>query len=138
MQQALGNGTLDLISATIHGHVHWFQALVFEKQALPVEIVVGNGGSKLDNAKMVDARAVEGMRVNGVRIERAFTSGLFGFSLMSRMPDGDYSLQSLQVGNHHDETLPSDAETLMWSTSIPAMVGRQGLRRLAGAPEIHV
>merc|ERR1711972_1099334 len=73
MQQALGSSTLDLISATIHGHLHWFQGLVFENQALPVEIVVGNGGTKLERAYMASTTSVEGLNVNGVRVERAFT-----------------------------------------------------------------
>uniref|UniRef100_A0A7S4B6Q2 Calcineurin-like phosphoesterase domain-containing protein n=2 Tax=Chrysotila carterae TaxID=13221 RepID=A0A7S4B6Q2_CHRCT len=47
MQQSLGPHTLDRVSAAIAGHMHWFEALSFENQGLPAQIVVGNAGTDL-------------------------------------------------------------------------------------------
>merc|ERR1712130_24789 len=50
MQQALkqsGPHTLDRVVASINGHMHFFEGIVFKDSKLPVQLVVGNGGTKL-------------------------------------------------------------------------------------------
>lgn len=142
LQQALGDSTLKGISAMISGHKHWFQGIVYEDHSWPMSIVVGNGGTKLETSRMkremANETAIEGLKVHGARIDKAFTSSLFGYSVMTLSEDGSYALTSLQVGNGAMGAAPE-----MWSGTIPAWwqlrsaqvaqvaQGDRGVRRLS-------
>lgn len=115
LQHAMRHTTLPGFAATIHGHVHWFQALLFEGGGLPMGIIVGNGGTSLDPGRMAEPSAGVGMTVKGVRVSKAFTSSLFGYSVLLRGEDGRHALESLQVGNRD---LPEGTPSLMWAADV--------------------
>ncbi|CAJ1432040.1 unnamed protein product [Effrenium voratum] len=97
LQQALTTSTLNGISATIHGHVHWFQGLEFS--GLPNHLVVGNGGTLLRNYTGPEHGA-SGMELvlsgRSVPVTRAFTKGVFGYSSLAL--DGSYSFTAYERG----------------------------------------
>lgn len=120
MQQALGNRTLKGISASINGHVHWFQGLSFEGGSeRPMEIVVGNGGTDVTKYSMASPSAPEGLRIGGVRLERAFTQSVFGFSMLAAAggaEGGGYHLEALRIRGSG----PSVAMASLWSSAVPS------------------
>ena len=99
MQESLGPNTLDRVSASINGHMHWLEVLSFYNDTLPKQIVVGHGGTKLiDNNVHQDALKGMWLRVgreqmySGV-IEKGITSSEgFGFGIMERDGSGDYKV----------------------------------------------
>lgn len=118
LQRALGNSTLERISAIFSGHVHWFQGIVYENHALPVQVVMGNGGTKLESQKMDSPRAIEGLTVHGARIQSAFTSKHFGYSRLTRGEDGNYDLHALTMGK--SRKLRASPAPHLWKTGIPS------------------
>jgi hypothetical protein len=70
LQQALGSNTLDRVSAVISGHQHWFQLLEFDGDALPAQLVVGHGGTKLIK-NYVNQDSLSRIRLNVGRPEPA-------------------------------------------------------------------
>lgn len=47
LQQYLDPSTLDRVSGVVAGHMHWLEVLAFENEDLPVQLVVGHGGTKV-------------------------------------------------------------------------------------------
>jgi hypothetical protein len=72
------------ISATLHGHVHLFEAIDFASSH-PATIVAGHGGDNLDNdlpnALPAGTSPAEGVRVRGIA-----HSNSFGYLVMDRGP----------------------------------------------------
>ena len=91
VQQALGSNTLDRVSAVISGHQHWFQLLEFDSDALPVQLVVGHGGTKLIN-NYVNQDSLSRIRLEVGRpelgmsatVKRGITKSKFGYGIMER------------------------------------------------------
>jgi len=128
LQQALAANpaAFDRVSAAVTGHVHFFQGLIFENHALPVSLVVGNGGTMLDSIEPSGHAALDGLGAfNGAKVQSSFSAGgVFGFSTLRRsVAGGGFDLRSIQAGNNGAE--PSE----VWATSIPAV---RSARRLQG------
>ena len=114
LQQALPTSTLDGISATIHGHVHWFQGL--DIAGLPKHFIVGNGGTLLRDYSGGEDGAT-GMELvllgKSVPIATAFSKSVFGYSSLV-LQDGNYSFRANERGK----------KEIMWETSILPFEGR--------------
>ena len=100
IQQALSKHTLDRVSAMVGGHMHWFQGLAFEDEALPAQLVVGNGGTKLI-PNLVNQAAIPTMKLEVGRdgayqgkVRKGLTASQFGFTIMTRNADGSYRFRS--------------------------------------------
>ncbi|CAB9501988.1 ser Thr protein phosphatase family protein [Seminavis robusta] len=100
MQQAMRNHTLDRVSACINGHMHWLEALEFEDYALPNQLVVGHGGTKL-----IDNYVNQDIFDGGVRLEvgknghlqgtvkSGFSQAeMVGYAVMERNDDLSYTV----------------------------------------------
>eukprot|EP00978_Attheya_sp_CCMP212_P040707 scaffold225352_cov59-Attheya_sp.AAC.3 len=99
MQQSLAANTLDRVVAMIGGHMHWLEALSFVNQSLPVQLVLGHGGTdRIPNYVDQDIFPYLQLEVgqetdNGStlfqgRVEKGMTdSRMFGFALMDRNTD---------------------------------------------------
>jgi hypothetical protein len=91
LQQALGSNTLDRVSAVISGHQHWFQLLEFDGDALPAQLVVGHGGTKLIK-NYVNQDSLSRIRLDVGRpelgmsatVKRGITKSQFGYGIMER------------------------------------------------------
>ena len=126
LQQALGNSTLDGVAATIHGHVHWFQAT--ELRGLPKHFIVGNGGTMLRSYDGM-VRGATGMDLvlpgKTVKITDAFSKSVFGYSsLVGDESIESYMLTALQRGQ-------GGHERSMWNTSFSSGVQGRFLKEVA-------
>ena len=105
LQAALQNGTmihdgtssaLDRVSVVVSGHNHALQALEFADNALPPQVTVGHGGTKLDpdeeNALSIVWSNLALQLSGGAStfpVERGIeTSAMHGFALLDRTPSG--------------------------------------------------
>ena len=101
MQESLGVNTLNRVVAAIGGHMHWLEAIQFVNDSLPVQLVVGNGGTKLIDNYVVQ-EALPGMQLKVGRKEQQYqgtirkgitSSDMFGYALMSRNDEtGNYDV----------------------------------------------
>eukprot|EP00550_Attheya_septentrionalis_P010292 CAMPEP_0198288844 /NCGR_PEP_ID=MMETSP1449-20131203/7220_1 /TAXON_ID=420275 /ORGANISM="Attheya septentrionalis, Strain CCMP2084" /LENGTH=662 /DNA_ID=CAMNT_0043987061 /DNA_START=151 /DNA_END=2136 /DNA_ORIENTATION=+ len=99
IQQSLAANTLDRVVAMIGGHMHWLEALSFVNQSLPVQLVLGHGGTdRIPNYVNQDIFPYLQLQVgqetdNGStlfqgRVEKGISdSRMFGFALMDRNTD---------------------------------------------------
>jgi len=76
----------DSVALMLSGHLHTFEAINYD-QAVPPQIVAGNGGDKLDETP----RSLKGAVFQGgtaVRVVRGLSVGGFGFLLMTKVKSG--------------------------------------------------
>jgi len=99
LQQSLGPTTLDRISGIITGHMHWLQALQFDNDSLPAQLVVGNGGTKLiqnyinqSSISYIDLYVGKPEYNIKGRIQKGITMSEFGFGIMERSDGGGYDV----------------------------------------------
>lgn len=109
LQQALGRNTLEGISATIHGHFHFFQ--LTQLAGLPPHFIVGNGGTMLRRYDSL-AQGATGMDMvlpwTTVKVRDAFTKSVFGYS--SLLGRDNYIFTAFQRNQ-------KGQEQSMWNTS---------------------
>lgn len=74
------------IAASLHGHVHVFEAIAFTS-AHPPTIVAGHGGDTLDN-DLPESLPAGLSPAEGVAIESIVHSNGFGYLVIDRHPDG--------------------------------------------------
>jgi hypothetical protein len=100
LQQALGSNTLDRVSAIISGHQHWLQVLEFNDDALPAQLVVGHGGTKMI-PNFVDQDSLARIKLEvgqpelniAATVKRGITMSQFGYGIMERNDDNmDYDV----------------------------------------------
>jgi len=122
LQQALAANPamLDRISLVIHGHVHFFQGLVFEDHSLPASLIVGNGGTKLLDLEFENHAALDGAAAfGGTRVQTSFSADAFGFSTMRRSAtSGSFDVESFHVPGN-----VARASSSIWAVSLPAVRG---------------
>lgn len=97
MQQSLSATTLDRVSAIVSGHMHWLEVLAYENEALPTQIVVGNGGTEMIpnyiNQSVWPYVEIQAGGVYTGRVRKGLSSSSnFGFCLLERDGNGDYDL----------------------------------------------
>ena len=98
LQCALACSTFDEISALFSGHMHWRETILFDKNLLPPQIVVGHGGTDLVDSYVID-RSLDGLRLEiGQNSQISATvkegepdSSAFGFAVLQRGEDGEGS-----------------------------------------------
>jgi Calcineurin-like phosphoesterase len=72
------------IDLVLSGHTHTFELLSFAGMR-PVQLVAGNGGTKLeDNA----ASKIKGLEIRGFKVAEAETEEVFGYTVVNRQPNG--------------------------------------------------
>ncbi len=69
------------ISLALSGHIHLFELLSYEKSR-PVQVVAGDGGTKLDES--VRDGAVNGASIHGQTVLMGESEHLFGYTLFTR------------------------------------------------------
>jgi hypothetical protein len=82
------------VQATLHGHLHMFQALGFASNH-PITLVVGNGGSETFS-QVDDAAALKAELMPGAVLETVQTHTTFGFTLLTATPQG-WALQAFNT-----------------------------------------
>ena len=98
MQNSLSPTTLDRVSAIFSGHMHWLQVLEFNDNALPPQLTVGHGGTKLFNSSIDEElyphiRLVVGEpEIYSATIERGYTMNKFGYAIMERNDELNYDV----------------------------------------------
>jgi hypothetical protein len=82
------------VQATLHGHVHLFQAISFASQH-PATLVAGNGGDSLDDS-LPQHLPIGIAPAPGTVVEQFTHSSSFGFLLLERDPAfaGDWTVQA--------------------------------------------
>lgn len=130
LQQALSNNTYKDISASIHGHVHMFQA--FKADGLPLHLIVGNGGTKLQpylgkSQGPVGLDLVLPPPYEGARLATsAYCNSTFGYNLMDADLNDGFFFKALRLPRRGR----MDAEELMWNTTIPSLAALSKSRSL--------
>ncbi|KAL3765302.1 hypothetical protein ACHAW5_006087 [Stephanodiscus triporus] len=99
LQQALHSNTLDRVSAIISGHQHWLQVLEFNDDALPAQLVVGHGGTKLipnwvnqDSLTRIKLEVGQPELNIVATVKRGITMSQFGYGIMERNDGMDYDV----------------------------------------------
>jgi len=82
------------VQASIHGHIHMFQALGFASNH-PVTLVIGNGGSAA-TGYVNPAVAIRTQPLPGARLETVEVHTDFGLSLLTATPEG-WDLQAFDT-----------------------------------------
>ncbi len=83
LQAASGNALPDAVDLSISGHVHLAEVLDYASR--PSQLIVGNGGTELDDD--ITAPLV-GAEVAGEAVEAATVNSIFGFVTMRRIDSG--------------------------------------------------
>lgn len=110
LQQALLKDTLEGISASFHGHVHWFQAMEYPKLT---HVVVGNGGTLLLNTSGKQPRGrFELVLPAGNLSTEAYSKSVFGFGQLLTSHHS-YAFNAIERGRGS-----------MWSGHFGADLGR--------------
>eukprot|EP00439_Symbiodinium_sp_Y106_P057182 s4720_g8.t1 len=136
LQQALSNNTYKDISASIHGHVHMFQA--FKADGLPLHLIVGNGGTKLQpylgkSQGPVGLDLVLPPPYEGARLATsAYCNSTFGYNLMDADLNDGFFFKALRLPRRGR----MDAEELMWNTTIPSLAALSKSRLWCVDPQL--
>lgn len=78
------------VALMLSGHIHTFEAINYTSR-VPPQIIAGNAGDNLDPTPM-DLRGGQFQGDSGVAVKDGLSVGGFGFLVMNRRPDGDWSI----------------------------------------------
>jgi len=107
-------GSLDRVSLAVSGHIHWFEGLEFKNWGHPVQLVVGNSGTKLI-PNTVPQRELKGdwLKILGHTVSKGVTSSHFGYVTVCSHP---HHLKVAAVDIHHPGT---EQDKVFWKLAVP-------------------
>lgn len=88
LQQAVSNSLPEGIDLLLAGHMHIYQALTFEGDEMPPQLVVGNSGVKLANAKNIPATIPKVTLPGGIDLSNGMVIKKHGYMIMELDGEG--------------------------------------------------